>query len=77
MPTDLRKTVIRRCTSPYNHRGKRLVVALEPGDVITIREERSRKSFSAPLSRVFIQVVCWNVESTRTTKKGKKPCDRK
>ena len=63
MPTDLRKTVIRRCTEPHDHRGKRLIVALEPGDVISIREERSKKHFSAPLSKVFRQIVRWNLES--------------
>ena len=63
MPTDLRKTVIRRCTEPHDHRGKRLIVALEPGDVISIREERSKKHFSAPLAKVFRQIVRRNLES--------------
>ncbi len=71
MPTDLRKTVIRRCTEPHDHRGKRLIVALEPGDVISFREERSKNSFSAPLATVFRQVVCWNVES-QTPKRRKR-----
>lgn len=65
MVTELRKTVVRRMAKPYDHRGKRLIVQLEPGDVITFREERSRKSFSAPLAQVFRQIVRWNVESTK------------
>lgn len=69
MPTDLKKTVIRRCTGPHDHRGKRLIVALEPGDVISMREERSNKHFSAPLSKVFRQIVRWNIESTSTKRK--------
>ena len=63
MPTDLRKTVMRRCCEPHDHRGKRLIVALEPGDVISFREERSHNYFSAPLATVFRQVVRWNIES--------------
>ena len=77
MPTELRKPVIRRCAESYDHRRKRLVVALEPGDVISFREERSRKRFTAPLARVFRQVVIWNVEAERALKKGAKQCVKK
>ncbi len=77
MPTELRKPVVRRCAAAHDHRHKRLVVALEPGDVISFREERSRKRFSAPLSRVFRQVVIWNVEAERALKKGAKQCVKK
>lgn len=69
MTTELRNTVTRRCTEPYDHRKKRLVVTLEPGDVIGFREERSRKKFTTPLSRVYRQVLVWNVEALRATKK--------
>jgi hypothetical protein len=77
MSTELRKPMIRRCAEPHDHRRKRLVVALEPGDVISFREERSRKRFTAPLSRVFRQVVIWNVEAERALKKGAKQCVKK
>ena len=77
MPTELRKPVVRRCIEPYDHRRKRLVVALEPGDVISFREERSRKRFTAPLSRVFRQVLIWNVEAERALKKGASKCVKK
>lgn len=66
MTTELKKTVTRRCCEPHNHRGKRLVVSLEPGDVICFREERSRHYFSAPLSKVYHQIVRWNIESITT-----------
>ena len=74
MPTELRKPVVRRCAEAHDHRRKRLIVALEPGDVLSFREERSRKRFTAPLSRVFRQVVIWNVEAERSQKKGTKTC---
>jgi len=77
MPTELRKPVIRRCVESYDHRRKRLVVALEPGDVICFREERSRKRFTAPLTRVFRQIVVWNVEAERMLKKGATKCVKK
>ena len=69
MPTELKKPVIRRSTEVYDHRKRRIIVALLPGDVISMREERTRTSFSAPLRRVFQQLITWNVESTRPRKR--------
>lgn len=72
MTTELRRTVCRRCVDPYDHRRKKLIVSLEPGDVISFREERSRKRFLAPLARVFRQILLWNVEATRIEKRKQK-----
>ena len=72
MTTELRKTVCRRCVEPYDHRRKKLIASLEPGDVISFREERSRKRFSAPLARVFRQVLMWNVDALRAEKRKHK-----
>ena len=72
MTTELRNTVTRRCTEPYDHRKKRLVVTLEPGDVIGFREERSRKKFTATLARVYRQVLVWNVETAQALRKAGK-----
>lgn len=69
MPTELRRVVVRKLALCCDHRRKRLVVALEPGDVITFREERSRKRFSAPLCRVYRMVVMWNVDAERAARK--------
>ena len=63
--TDLRKTVRRKCADTTSHRGRRIVVALEPGDVIAIREERTRTWFRAPLGRIYTQVVRWNVDAAK------------
>ena len=71
MATELRRTVVRKLAQCCDHRRKRLVVALEPGDVITFREERSRKRFSAPLCRVYRAVVLWNVDAERAAKKAR------
>lgn len=72
MTTELRRIIERRTVDPYDHRRKRLVVSLEPGDVIGFREERSRTRFSAPLARVFRQVLMWNVEAQRSTKRKRR-----
>lgn len=69
MATELRKTVIRRTASPFDHRKRRLVVRLEPGDVISIREERTHKWFTAPINHVFQQIVQWNVLSEKGIKR--------
>lgn len=67
--TGLRKVVRRRTVEPHDYTRRRLVVMLEPGDVIGFREERCRKVFRAPISMVFRQVVKWNVDAERTAKR--------
>lgn len=69
MVTELRKTIIRRTLGTFDHRKRRLIVRLEPGDVIGIKEERCHKWFSAPVSRVFHQIVLWNVQAEKAIKK--------
>lgn len=62
-------TVKRRTANAFDHRGRRLVIALEPGDVIAIREEKCRTWFRAPISRVFLQIVKWTVETEKANRK--------
>jgi hypothetical protein len=69
--TDLTKRIKRRTTGTYQRR-KRLVVILMPGDVIGIREERCRKLFTAPIDRVYRQIVHWHVEAARAEKQKPK-----
>lgn len=63
---------IRRTVEPFDHRGRRIVIALEPGDVISTREERTRKWYRAPISKVHAQIVKWNVDAQKREKKQKK-----
>jgi len=51
MTTDLKRPVVRRTTRPDTRR--KLIVSLEPGDILSIREERCRTTYSEPLSAVF------------------------
>ena len=70
--TDLRKTIMRRTVGAFNHQGRRIVVALEPGDVLALREERTKKWFRAPLTNVMRQVMIWNVDAERAAKRAQK-----
>jgi len=72
MVTELRRIIIRRTAGTFDHRKRRLIVRLEPGDVIGIKEERTHKWFSAPLSRVFHQIVQWNVLAEKAVKKSRR-----
>jgi len=72
MPTELRKPVTRRTVDTHGHRRRKLIVRLEPGDIIAFREEKCRAWFTAPLSRVFQQVVAWNVYARKAQAKEKK-----
>lgn len=49
--TDLERAISRRTRVP--HRGRRIVVTLEPGDLLTLREERRRQTYTEPLAVVF------------------------
>lgn len=69
--TPLNKTVTRRTIS--NHRGRRFVVILEPGDVIGFRPERTRRIFYTTLAACFDMAVRQQVIADRAAKrKGKK-----
>lgn len=70
MTTELRKTVRRKAAGPYDHKGARVVVILEPGDVIGMRLERTRRLFRAPINRVFRQIMVWNVDAERAAKRA-------
>ena len=63
--TDLRKRVARRTVGECATVRRRLVVALEPGDVLAIKEAGRRRWYRAPIGRVFLQVARWNAEVER------------
>lgn len=58
--TELDKTVRRRSRAPFAHYRRRIVVSLEPGDVLAMRLERTRSTYRAPLATVFRQLVEWH-----------------
>ena len=66
--TSLEKAVKRRTRFPFAHYRKRIVVILEPGDVLTMRLERTRTAYRAPIPAVYRQLVEWHVLATRREK---------
>ena len=71
--TELEKPVRRRTRFQFAHYRKRIVVILEPGDILAMRLERSRTVFRATLSGVYRQLVEWHASAER----GRKLAERK
>jgi hypothetical protein len=59
--TDILKPVRRRTVKPHNWQGRRLLVILEPGDILAMREERRRQVYRASLATVFEWLVMLKV----------------
>lgn len=72
--TDLLKKVSRRSLIP--HRGRRIVVSLEPGDLIGLREERCRRVEYVCIAAIFDYAVKARVLSERLAKKKAKKAGR-
>ena len=66
--TDLEKPVLRRTRHPFAHYHRRIIVMLEPGDVLVMRLERTRTRFRAPIAAVYRQLVEWSVLAARREK---------
>lgn len=70
--TDLKKPVRRRTIGL--HRGRRIMVSLEPGDVLGLRMERCRQTEYVCLAAIYDYAVKARVLSERAAKKkGKRP----
>ena len=67
--TDLHKTIRRRSRDPFAHYRKRIVVSLEPGDVIGMRLERTRTTYRAPLANVFRTLADWHARAEARAKR--------
>ena len=59
--TNLEKPIHRRSRATFAHYRRRLVVSLEPGDILAMRLERARTNYRATLAAVFRQLVEWHV----------------
>lgn len=66
---DTRKPVKRRTVEAY--RKRRIVVTLGPGDVIGLREERTRRTFTYPITSIYEYVVARTVMAERAAKRRK------
>ena len=68
--TDLKKAVRRRTIG--THRGRRIMVSLEPGDLLALRMERCRQTEYVPLAVIYDYAIKARVLSERAAKrKGK------
>ena len=70
--TDLRKPVYRQTIEECMTVRRKLVVGLLPGDVLAFREAGKRQWYTAPIGKVFINVVKWNVDAARMSGKCNK-----
>jgi len=61
--TELNKPIRRRARTPFSYYRKRIVVSLEPGDLIGMRLERTRKTFRAAIGDVFRQIIQWHANA--------------
>ena len=67
--TDLHKTIRRRSSTTFAHYHKRIVVSLEPGDVLGMRLERTRTTYRAPLASVFRTLADWHARAEARAKR--------
>lgn len=69
--TELRKPVRRRTVEAVPSVRRKLVVAMEPGDVLAFREHGRRKWYRAPIAAIFFQVVRWNAKAETAAREGR------
>jgi hypothetical protein len=67
--TDLTKAVCRRSRSTFAHYRRRIVIILEPGDLLAMRLERSRTTYRAPFDKVFRQLADWYAQAESRRKR--------
>ena len=72
--TLLHKTVVRKCAKPFGRYN--LIVQLEPGDMLSMRESHSKKWYTLDLHSLYIQMVKNGVIEQREEAK-KKRMDKK
>jgi hypothetical protein len=64
--TDLKKPVTRRTRGTVFERGeRRILVTLEPGDMLGLRLERTRRTYRARLSDLFRVAVSWEADAEK------------
>jgi hypothetical protein len=66
--TELLKPIRRRCTAPFKHYKKRIVITLLPGDRVRMHLERDRIGYIADASLLFEVMADWFAQSERRRK---------
>jgi hypothetical protein len=71
--TDLIKPIRRRSRDSFAHYRKRIIISLEPGDVLGMRLERTRTTYRANLAAVFRLLADWHAQAeTRRKREARK-----
>lgn len=55
--TDLERIIRRRTKRAFDHHGRRIVVQLEPGDILAMREERRKQWVRVAIPTLYVQLV--------------------
>jgi hypothetical protein len=63
--TALKKTISRRTERKFAHYDRRIVVSLEPGDILGMRLERepARNTIRAPLADIYRVLAGWQADA--------------
>jgi len=73
MATALKHMVVRKCENSFGHTKKGLIVILEPGDLLGIREQGRKTTYRAPLEKIYWVMAKWHAaEAVREKSKEKK-----
>ena len=67
--TELVKPVRRRSRDQFAQYRKRIVVSLEPGDVLAMRLERTRTTYRATIAAVFRTLADWHARAEARRKR--------
>lgn len=71
MATALKKQVVRKCERSF-HKGRQLIVMLEPGDILGMREAGRRTTYRAPLEKVYYVLARWFADEEIRRKREEK-----
>lgn len=64
--------VYRKTVEPFDFRGRKIIVGLEPGDVISFREERCKKTYTIDIKWAYLQAIKLQVRKEQAEKAPKK-----
>jgi len=71
MATLLKKVVVRECDRPTSS-GRKLIVMLEPGDILAMKEKFGRTVFRGSLERIYMVLAKWHVDRENEQKQKDK-----
>ena len=63
MATLLMKELSRETLAVTNHKGQKMIITLEPGDVLTFRAKGKRTSYSVPIQACYNLALIHTVNS--------------